>query len=64
MASADFPVPPQLEGFFARLGPHDSYDWEPLPWEGVHNKVLFFDRVSGATIELARVERGSEFPEH
>jgi quercetin dioxygenase-like cupin family protein len=30
----------------------------------VHNKVLFFDRVSGATMELARVEEGAEFPEH
>jgi hypothetical protein len=43
---------------------HEQHEWKPLPWEGVHNKVLFFDRVSGMTIELARVEKGSEFPQH
>ena len=61
---AKFETPPQLSGFFSRLGKHDDYEWTSLPWEGVHNKVLFFDRVSGATIELARVEKGARFPEH
>jgi len=55
---------PQLEGFFARVGPHSGYEWEPLPWKGVSNKVLFMDPVTGFTIELARTERGSTFPEH
>lgn len=59
-----FPAPPQLAGVFARLGPHLDHDWTPLPWKGVYNKVLFFDRVTGATLELARVEKGAEFPEH
>jgi quercetin dioxygenase-like cupin family protein len=54
----------QLEGFFARLGPHEDHEWQPLPWEGVSNKVLFMDPVSGFTIELARTERGATFPEH
>lgn len=55
---------PQLEGFYARLGQHEQHAWKPLPWPGVHNKVLFFDQVSGMTIELARVEKGAEFPQH
>jgi quercetin dioxygenase-like cupin family protein len=56
--------PPQLDGFFARLGPHEQHEWEPLPWPGVANKVLFMDPVTGFTIELARTERGATFPEH
>src|ERR671918_527486 len=56
--------PTQLEGFFARLGPHREHKWEPLPWQGVANKVLFMDPVTGFTIELARTERGATFPEH
>lgn len=55
---------PQLRGLFCRLGPHEEYEWTPLPFEGVSNKVLLFDRVTGATMELARVEQGAEFPEH
>jgi quercetin dioxygenase-like cupin family protein len=61
---SEFEVLPQLEGFYARLGPHERHEWKPLPWAGVHNKVLFFDPVSGMTIELARVEKGAEFPQH
>jgi quercetin dioxygenase-like cupin family protein len=49
---------------FAQLGQHDAHSWRPLPWKGTHNKVLYFDRVSGATIELAKIEKGAEFPEH
>lgn len=49
---------------FARLGLHEQYDWISLPWKGISNKVLYMDRVTGATIELARVEKGSIFPEH
>lgn len=49
---------------FARLGLHDQYEWVPLPWAGVFNKVLYMDRVTGATIELAHVKKGSTFPEH
>jgi quercetin dioxygenase-like cupin family protein len=56
--------PRQLDGFFARLGKHDLHPWEPLPWPGVSNKVLFSDPVAGFTIELARVEKGAAFPEH
>jgi quercetin dioxygenase-like cupin family protein len=55
---------PQLRGLFCRLGPHHAHDWTPLPFEGISNKVLMFDRVTGATMELARVEQGAEFPEH
>ena len=61
---AEFSGLPQLEGSYARLGPHEQHEWKPLPWPGVYNKVLFFDRVSGMTIELARVEKGAEFPQH
>lgn len=49
---------------FARLGQHEQHPWQPLPWKGIFNKVLFFDRITGATIELAKVEKGAEFPEH
>jgi quercetin dioxygenase-like cupin family protein len=49
---------------FTRLGKHTEYEWVKLPWQGVFNKVLFMDRVTGATIELAKVERGATFPEH
>jgi len=58
------PVPPQLSSFFARLGNHEMYPWKPLPWKGIYNKVLFFDPVTGATIELAKIEKGAVFPEH
>lgn len=54
----------QLLDPYCRRGQHDDYEWTPLPWKGVFNKVLFFDRVSGATLELAKVEKGAEFPEH
>lgn len=53
-----------LPSAFARLGQHEEYEWKPLPWKGIYNKVLFFDRVTGATMELARVEKGCEFPQH
>ncbi|EHQ24795.1 cupin domain-containing protein [Mucilaginibacter paludis] len=49
---------------FTRLGKHTEYDWVKLPWKGIYNKVLFMDRVTGATIELAKVEKGATFPEH
>lgn len=57
-------IPNILKEPFARLGDHNEYDWIKLPWKGIYNKVLFMDRVSGATIELAKVEKGSIFPEH
>ena len=57
-------LPAQLNHVFCQLGPHDQYPWIPLPWKGVYNKVLYFDPITGATIELARVEKGCEFPEH
>jgi len=53
-----------LDGVFCRLGRHEEYEWTPLPWEGISNKVLMFDRTTGATMELARVEKGAEFPAH
>lgn len=49
---------------FARLGLHEQYEWVKLPWEGVFNKVLYMDRVTGATMELAHVKKGNIFPEH
>jgi quercetin dioxygenase-like cupin family protein len=49
---------------FTRLGQHEEYEWVKLPWKGIYNKVLFMDRTTGATIELAKVEKGSTFPEH
>src|SRR4051812_6825607 len=58
------PALPQLAGVFSRLGNHGAYPWEPLPWKGCYNKVLMFDRCTGVTIELAKIERGAEFPEH
>lgn len=54
----DLPAP------FAQLGQHTNHSWRPLPWKGTYNKVLYFDRVSGATIELAKIDKGAEFPEH
>ena len=53
-----------LPAAFAQLGQHEKHSWRPLPWKGTFNKVLYFDRVSGATIELAKIEKGAEFPEH
>jgi len=64
MAQAPYQIPSQLNGGFYRLGQHDQFPWCPLPWKGVFNKVLAFDRVTGATIELAKVEKGAAFPEH
>lgn len=53
-----------LPAAFTQLGLHSKHSWRPLPWKGTHNKVLYFDRVSGATIELAKIEKGADFPEH
>lgn len=53
-----------LRGMYTRLGPHDQHPWQPLPWKGISNKVLFMDPVTGFTIELARVEAGATFPAH
>jgi quercetin dioxygenase-like cupin family protein len=64
LTMTDISPAPQLAGSFHRLGTHDQHPWKAMPWPGIHNKVLFFDRVSGATIELARVEKGATFPEH
>ena len=52
----DIPAP------FTQLGQHEQYRWRPLPWKGTYNKVLYFDRITGATIELAKVEKGAELP--
>ncbi len=54
----------ELPAPFAQLGNHKDHSWRPLPWKGTFNKVLYFDRVSGATIELARIDKGADFPEH
>ena len=58
------PIPPELENVFCRLGKHEKYQWKALPWKGIFNKVLFCDPVTGALIELAKVEKGAKFPEH
>ena len=57
-------IPPQAAAHFLRLGRHDAHPWMRMPWKGVYNKVLFFDPVTGTTLELAKVERGCTFPEH
>ena len=54
----------ELPAPFCQLGQHNKHPWKPLPWKGTFNKVLYFDRISGATIELAKIEKGAEFPEH
>ena len=64
MSNINFPQLPQFSGMFTRLGSHHDYGWEPLPWKGVFNKVLLFDRCTGLTLELAKVEKGAKFPEH
>ena len=55
---------PQLQNVFCQIGHHDKYPWIPLPWKGIYNKVLYFDPITGATMELAKVERGCAFPAH
>ena len=57
-------IPDELTSAFCRLGNQENHPWERLPWERIANKVLYFDSVSGATIELARIEKGCTFPEH
>jgi quercetin dioxygenase-like cupin family protein len=57
------PKPSKSENFL-RLGRHEEHAWQPLPWPGVSNKVLYLDAITGFTIELARVEAGAVFPEH
>jgi quercetin dioxygenase-like cupin family protein len=64
MAKIEFPHLPQFAGMFTRLGNHHEYGWEPLPWKGVYNKVLLFDRCTGLTLELAKIDKGMVFPEH
>lgn len=64
MAKIVFPQLPQFAGTYNRLGSHDDYPWKPLPWKGTFNKVLMFDRCTGLTLELAKVEKGAVFPEH
>src|SRR5262245_46868376 len=64
MAKVVFPQLPQFAGTYSRLGHHDDHSWEPLPWKGTFNKVLMFERVTGLTLELAKIEKGAVFPEH
>lgn len=64
MAKLKFPQLPQFAGMFTQLGRHEDHKWEPMPWEGVYNKVLLFDRCTGLTLELAKIEKGAVFPEH
>jgi len=53
-----------LTEMVARLGPHDAYPWDPLPWPGTFSKVLLFDRATGHTFELGRIAKGAVFPAH
>lgn len=61
---------PNESGFeeaFTQLGDHEEYDWVPLPeehFEGVYNKVLYSNPVSGEVFELVKIEEGAEFPAH
>lgn len=64
MTKVQFPQLPQFAGMFTRLGQQESHSWEPMPWKGIYNKVLLFDRCTGLTLELAKIEKGSLFPEH
>lgn len=64
MQSSPYPKLPQLSGGLYLLGQHDQYPWKPLPWKGTFTKVLAFDYLTGATIELAKYEKGALFPEH
>ena len=64
MAKTAFPQLLQFAGTYTRLGHHEDYPWQPLPWTGTYNKVLMFDRCTGLTLELAKVEKGAVFPEH
>jgi quercetin dioxygenase-like cupin family protein len=64
MAKYSFPKLPQMAGMFTQLGHHDDHRWVALPWKGVFNKVLMFDRCTGLTLELAKIERGAVFPKH
>jgi quercetin dioxygenase-like cupin family protein len=64
MSKFQFPQLPQFAGMFTRLGQQQDHKWEPMPWKGVSNKVLLFDRCTGLTLELARIEKGAVFPEH
>src|SRR5688572_23336061 len=56
-----FKVPDQCMCTFLRLGNHNDYAWEPLPWKGTYNKVLLFERCTGLTLELARIDKGATF---
>jgi quercetin dioxygenase-like cupin family protein len=55
---------PDLPAPFSQLGQHEQHPWKALPWKGTYNKVLYFDRITGATMELAKIDKGAEFPEH
>lgn len=61
---ATFPQLAQFAGMFNQIGNHEEYDWVQMPWKGVFNKVLMFDRCTGLTLELAKIEKGAVFPEH
>lgn len=61
---AKFPLLPQMGGLYCKLGDHTRHPWKRMPWKGVYNKVLLFERCTGLTIELAKVEKGCKFPEH
>jgi quercetin dioxygenase-like cupin family protein len=55
---------PQVANIFCQVGDHEKHAWIPLPWKGVFNKVLYFDPITGAVMELAKVEKGCSFPAH
>lgn len=61
------PIEPEIEAAFARLGQEKDIPWKHLPeahFDGVYNKVLYMNRVTGETFEYVKIEEGAEMPRH
>lgn len=55
---------PQLAGYFHRLGPHNDYDWTPLPWQGVSTKFCCSTASPAQLWSSPESSVEQDFPEH
>jgi quercetin dioxygenase-like cupin family protein len=57
-------LPQQLDPAFFLLGNHADQPWQRLPWDGMFNKLLYFDPVTGMTMELTKLVKGTRVERH
>jgi quercetin dioxygenase-like cupin family protein len=56
-------LPPGAPGLEEILVKSGAMEWRPKSLEGLHEKMLWRDETTGATIALVKFERGAGIPE-